>query len=141
MKVRIKMSDIPNLKEIAKELGYRSYTSEDYFTETSSTTNQCRDPWYFEMRGAKATIMPWGVGLLAVCTKGRSNKAKNLLKESWVDLERSQIGDDGCNVVFPVENLKDVLKEFKFYKKTVLSEERRKALVESAKNMRKKVSE
>ena len=135
------MTDIPNIKEIAKDLGYRSYTAEGYFTESQSTTNQCRDPWYFEMRGAKATIMPWGVGLLALCTKGRSNKAKKLLEESWVNQERSQIGDDGCNVVFPVENLKDVVKEFKFYKKTVLSEERRKALVESAKNMRKKVSE
>ncbi len=133
------MSDVPNLKEIAKDLGLRSYTSAEYYAESGSTTNQCKDPWHFEIRGAKATITPWGKGLLGLCTKGRSNKAKKLLEEPWVDMEKSQIGDDGINLVFPVENIKDVVAVFKFYKKVVISEERRQALSESAKNMRKKV--
>tara|TARA_B110000495_G_C22796484_1_gene465349 strand:+ start:33 stop:428 length:396 start_codon:yes stop_codon:yes gene_type:complete len=124
---------VPNLKELAASLGYRSYTSETYFAETGSDTNRCTDPWHFEMRGAKAVITPWGNDLLAVCTKGRSTKALNLLKEPWVVVERSQIGDDGCNLVFPANKLEEVCKYFKFYKKRVMTEEQRKVLSERAK--------
>jgi hypothetical protein len=120
------MSDCINLKT-AFGAKYFVDTEESYFAESGSTTNSCTDPWLFQLRGTRGHICPWGGDLLAVCLNpGRPKIAARVMRESWIDKERSQSGDDGeANGVFHVRDIEAAAQYAKLHHRPRLSDEER----------------
>ncbi len=75
-------------------------------------------------------IAPWGGSLLAACTDRPGPVATKLQRLPFVDLEKSQIGDDGINAVFDVEHFETVVKIMQPRKRRRQSPEQRAASAE-----------
>jgi hypothetical protein len=118
---------------------WRIGVDESYNAETGAVQNYCRDPWLFYIRGRRGHICPWGGDYLAVCLdSGHVILAGALLRESWVDLDRSQVGDNAeVNAVFHVDYLDQATPYIKPYVVWHHSEENKARAIKSLEKARK----
>lgn len=132
------MSDCIDLKE---RFGHRLRIGidESYFASSGSTKNCNRDPWNWILRGSRGHICPWGGDLLALCLNaGHTGLAARLLREPWVNLDRSQVGDDGVNAVFHVDDIQRAAEYARLYVRRQLSEGERDRLARQLQVVRKR---
>lgn len=89
-----------------------------------------RDPWYMQIpcNGGRGHICPWGPKELAACTNTRS-MTNRLARLPYTRVH--QDGNDGGNVVFPVEHFEEVARIMHARRRKQLSEEHRAKLVEA----------
>lgn len=79
--------------------------------------------------------------MLGLCLKaGHTILAKRWIRESWVMLDRSQIGDDGkVNAVFRVDHIEQAAEYARLYRKQALSDTERERRRETARRLTKHV--
>jgi hypothetical protein len=91
-------------------------------------TGQLSDPWQQVLLCRNGHICPWGNNLLAACTVKSGQVAKRLKALPFTTV--AQDGDDGANVVFPVEHFEEVAAIMKPRRRRRLSERQWAAAVE-----------
>ncbi len=88
-------------------------------------TSRTSDPWYQKIRCTHGHICPWGGDQLAACTNKRGPIAGRLQRLSFTEV--AQAGDDGSNVVFPVDHFEEIAKIMRPKRRRRMSEEQRQA--------------
>ena len=105
---------------------YRVKYEASYYAERSKHA-WGEDPWLMIVLCQHGHICPWGGDLLAACTNKRGPTARRLLSLPFILREQSQVGDDGANVVFPVDHFAEVAAIMKPRRRRRLTEEQRAA--------------
>ena len=112
-----------NLRERFGDLLKVRY-EESYHAERGEDA-RAEDPWLMALPCQRGEICPWGGSDLAACTKTAGSVAKRLKALPFA--QTAQDGDDGANVVFPVEHFEEVAIIMKPRKRRRLSPEARLA--------------
>jgi len=107
---------------------------ESYYTDHGENAHR-EDPGYMILLCQHGHICPWGGEDLAACTR-RPGQIVNRLK-ALPFTEVVQDGDDGANVVFPVEHFEEAAEIMlpRKRRRPTLSDERRAELAERMRNI------
>ena len=118
---------LPECVDLRQRFGkrFRVAHEQSYHAEHGDH-GRVEDTWLLILLCQHGEICPWGGELLAACTKTRGPVANRLLSLPFV--AESQDGDDGANVIFPVERFDEVATIMRPRRRRQVSEQERARL-------------